>query len=159
MLLQFIVQYGPLSSDKTAKLYTKWTRTDCILLCVQPNRANSWVIKVSTDLQPNIYLYLQVRFYMAGGPQHGAIYAVSPQRFTSFDNLLAKLTKTPLCTKTTAQGANFIFSLTGAHKITSLDELESGRTVRAARDECTQLCYRWELCLRHTWGVRSDCWC
>ena len=63
---------------------------------------------------------------MAGENHNSAIYAVSPQRFSSFDTLLGSLMKTPVCIKDQDK-ERYIFSLYGSHKITSLDELTAGK--------------------------------
>ncbi|XP_067945419.1 myb-like protein X [Watersipora subatra] len=79
----------------------------------------------------------KVRFYVTGENNHNAIYAVSPQRFASFDNLLGRLTKAPICKE---EKESYTFSLNGSHKITALGELQPGESyVCATYDVFEQL--------------------
>ncbi len=68
----------------------------------------------------------KVRFYRNGDMfYNGIIYAVSPERFRTFDSLLAELTNSPLGDRTVLpKGVRHIFTLDGRNKITTLDQLE-----------------------------------
>lgn len=70
----------------------------------------------------------KVRFYRNGDRFfQGMVYAVSPERFRTFESLLAELTSSPLGDKVVLpKGVRCIFSLDGSNKITSMDELEEG---------------------------------
>lgn len=72
----------------------------------------------------------KVRFYRNGDKFYrGAVYAVSPERFRTFDSLLAELTRSPICDpKLMPNGVRYIFSLDGTRKIVSLDELAEGES-------------------------------
>ena len=68
----------------------------------------------------------KVRFYRNGDRFFkGMIYAVSPERFRTFDSLLVELTASPICDKNVMpNGVRHIFTLNGSHKITNLDQME-----------------------------------
>jgi hypothetical protein len=69
----------------------------------------------------------KVRFYRNGDRFFkGMIYAVSPERFRTFESLLVELTHSPLCDKDILpNGVRSIFTLDGSRKITSIDHLEN----------------------------------
>lgn len=68
----------------------------------------------------------KVRFYRNGDLFFkGMIYAVSPERFRTFESLLAELTQSPICDKNIMpNGVRCIFSVDGSKKITSVEQLE-----------------------------------
>ncbi|XP_043560883.1 neuronal migration protein doublecortin-like isoform X1 [Chiloscyllium punctatum] len=71
----------------------------------------------------------KVRFYRNGDRYFkGIVYAISADRFRSFDALLADLTRTLSDNVNLPQGVRIIFSIDGLGKITSLDELEEGES-------------------------------
>lgn len=72
----------------------------------------------------------KVRFYRNGDRFFkGMIYAVSPERFRTFDSLMTELTYSPLGDKSVLpHGVRYIFSLDGNRKITDLDELVEGES-------------------------------
>ena len=73
-------------------------------------------------------LFYQVRFYRNGDRFFkGMIYAVSPERFRTFESLLCELTNSPIGDKNAMpNGVRNIFSIDGSRKITTLDQLEEG---------------------------------
>ncbi|KAI0212666.1 Neuronal migration protein doublecortin, partial [Lamellibrachia satsuma] len=72
----------------------------------------------------------KVRFYRNGDLYfEGLVYAVSPERFRTFEALMAELTLSPIVDKNVLpNGVRSIFTLDGARKLTSLDELEEGES-------------------------------
>ena len=70
----------------------------------------------------------KVRFYRNGdGFFKGMIYAVSAERFRTFESLLAELTSSPICDKNVMpNGVRCIFSMDGVRKIFSIEEFEEG---------------------------------
>ena len=68
----------------------------------------------------------KVNFYRNGDLYfQGMVYAVSPERFRTFESLLAELTTSPLGDKTILpKGVRHIFSIDGSRKITEIDQLE-----------------------------------
>ncbi|ELT89101.1 hypothetical protein CAPTEDRAFT_228781 [Capitella teleta] len=72
----------------------------------------------------------KVRFYRNGDRFfRGMIYAVSPERFRTFDALMAELTSSPLGDKTVLpQGVRHIFSLDGSRKIVDIDHIRDGES-------------------------------
>lgn len=68
----------------------------------------------------------KVRFYRNGDRFYkGLLYAVSVERFRTFESLLAELTNSPLCDKNVMpNGVRAIFSIDGSRKIMSIDEME-----------------------------------
>uniref|UniRef100_A0A4W3J9N3 Doublecortin domain-containing protein n=1 Tax=Callorhinchus milii TaxID=7868 RepID=A0A4W3J9N3_CALMI len=69
----------------------------------------------------------KVRFYRNGDRYFkGIVYAVSSDRFRSFDALLADLTRTLSDNVNLPQGVRIIFNIDGSGKVGSLDELEEG---------------------------------
>ncbi|XP_059832870.1 neuronal migration protein doublecortin-like isoform X1 [Mobula hypostoma] len=71
----------------------------------------------------------KVRFYRNGDRYFkGIVYAISADRFRTFDALLADLTRTLSDNVNLPQGVRIIFTIDGAGKITSLDELEEGES-------------------------------
>ncbi|XP_005105193.2 serine/threonine-protein kinase DCLK1 isoform X1 [Aplysia californica] len=79
----------------------------------------------------------RVRFYRNGDRFFkGMIYAVSTERFRSFENLLTSLTTSSLCDKRVMpQGVRHIFSADGANRITSLDQLQDGESYVCASND------------------------
>ena len=67
----------------------------------------------------------KVRFYRNGDNFFkGLIYAVSPERFRTFESLLCELTESALCDKNILpKGVRCIFTLDGSRKITNIDQL------------------------------------
>lgn len=72
----------------------------------------------------------KVRFYRNGDRFFkGIVYAVSPERFRTFESLLANLTDSPLGDKAVLpNGVRHIFSLDGSRRITRLEQLEEGES-------------------------------
>uniref|UniRef100_A0A803T3W1 Doublecortin domain-containing protein n=1 Tax=Anolis carolinensis TaxID=28377 RepID=A0A803T3W1_ANOCA len=69
----------------------------------------------------------KVRFYRNGDRYFkGIVYAVSGDRFRSFDALLADLTRSLSDNINLPQGVRYIYSIDGNRKIGSMDELEEG---------------------------------
>ena len=68
----------------------------------------------------------KVRFYRNGDRYFkGLIYAVSAERFRTFESLLAELTSSPVCDKNVMpNGVRYIFSMDGSKKISSIEEFE-----------------------------------
>lgn len=72
----------------------------------------------------------KVRFYR-NGDRHfeGLAYAVSGDRFRSLDALFAELTRSLSDGASLPQGVRYIYTIDGARKVTSLDELVEGECV------------------------------
>lgn len=69
----------------------------------------------------------KVRFYRNGDRYFkGIVYAVSSDRFRSFDALLADLTRSLSDNINLPQGVRYIYTIDGSRKIGSMDELEEG---------------------------------
>jgi len=86
----------------------------------------------------------RVRFYRNGDRFFkGLVFAVSTERFRSFENLLTSLTSSSVCDKRVMpQGVRHIFSIDGARRVNDLDELEDGESyVCASHDVFRSLDY------------------
>uniref|UniRef100_A0A8C3A0Z4 Serine/threonine-protein kinase DCLK2 n=1 Tax=Cyclopterus lumpus TaxID=8103 RepID=A0A8C3A0Z4_CYCLU len=71
----------------------------------------------------------KVRFYRNGDRYFkGLVYAVSSDRFRSYDALLMELTRSLADNLHLPQGVRTIYTIDGSKKITSMDELVEGRT-------------------------------
>ncbi|XP_076876359.1 serine/threonine-protein kinase DCLK1a isoform X2 [Brachyhypopomus gauderio] len=71
----------------------------------------------------------KVRFYRNGDRYfNGIVYAVSTDRFGSFDTLLADLTRTLSDNVNLPQGVRIIYAIDGSKKITSIDQLMEGES-------------------------------
>lgn len=71
----------------------------------------------------------KVRFYRNGDRYFkGLVYAVSSDRFRSYDALLMELTRSLSDNLYLPQGVRTIYSVDGSKKIGSMDELVEGRT-------------------------------
>ncbi|XP_075418862.1 serine/threonine-protein kinase DCLK1 isoform X2 [Tenrec ecaudatus] len=71
----------------------------------------------------------KVRFYRNGDRYFkGIVYAVSPDRFRSFEALLADLTRTLSDNVNLPQGVRTIYSIDGLRKVSSLDQLVEGES-------------------------------
>ncbi|XP_038055671.1 serine/threonine-protein kinase DCLK1-like [Patiria miniata] len=71
----------------------------------------------------------KVRFYRNGDRFFkGIVYAVSPERFRTFESLLADLTRTLSDKSHLPQGVRQILSIDGSRKISNLDQLEAGES-------------------------------
>lgn len=69
----------------------------------------------------------KVRFYRNGDRYFkGIVYAISPDRFRSFEALLADLTRTLSDNVNLPQGVRTIYTIDGLKKISSLDQLLEG---------------------------------
>nr|CAB3236361.1 serine/threonine-protein kinase DCLK2 [Phallusia mammillata] len=78
----------------------------------------------------------KVRFYRNGDRFHqGLVYAISSARFRSFDFLLADLTHRLADKANLPQGVRVVFSIDGAKKINSLQELEQGESYVCASND------------------------
>lgn len=74
----------------------------------------------------------KARFYRNGDRYFkGLVFAISSDRFRSFDALLAELTRSLSDNVNLPQGVRTIYTVDGSRKVTSLDELLEGR--RGAR--------------------------
>ncbi|KAG8144383.1 hypothetical protein E2320_012906 [Naja naja] len=72
----------------------------------------------------------KVRFYRNGDRYFkGIVYAVSSDRFRSFDALLADLTRSLSDNINLPQGVRYIYTIDGSRKIGSMDELEEERSL------------------------------
>uniref|UniRef100_A0A3P9CJL7 Doublecortin n=1 Tax=Maylandia zebra TaxID=106582 RepID=A0A3P9CJL7_9CICH len=77
----------------------------------------------------------KVRFYRNGDRFFkGIVYAVANDRFRTFDALLADLTRSLSDHINLPQGVRFIFTIDGARKITTLDDLEEGESYVCASE-------------------------
>lgn len=83
------------------------------------------ILKVTDDKRAK-----KVRFYRNGDRFFkGMVYAVSPERFRTFESLLANLTDSPVGDRNVLPlGVRHVFSLDGSRKITRLEELEEGES-------------------------------
>nr|XP_055064055.1 serine/threonine-protein kinase DCLK1a isoform X4 [Misgurnus anguillicaudatus] len=71
----------------------------------------------------------KVRFYRNGDRYfNGIVYAISSDRFRTFDGLLADLTRTLSDNTNLPQGVRFIFTIDGSKKITNIDQLVEGES-------------------------------
>uniref|UniRef100_A0A8C5LRW1 Serine/threonine-protein kinase DCLK2 n=1 Tax=Leptobrachium leishanense TaxID=445787 RepID=A0A8C5LRW1_9ANUR len=78
----------------------------------------------------------KVRFYRNGDRYFkGLPYAVSAERFRSFDALLMELTRSLSDNVSLPQGVRCIYTLDGSKKITSLEELQEGESYVCASNE------------------------
>uniref|UniRef100_A0A8C1NRQ7 non-specific serine/threonine protein kinase n=1 Tax=Cyprinus carpio TaxID=7962 RepID=A0A8C1NRQ7_CYPCA len=78
----------------------------------------------------------KVRFYRNGDKYFkGLVYAVSGDRFRSFDALLMELTRSLSDNVNLPQGVRNIYAMEGGKKITSLDELLEGESYVCASSE------------------------
>lgn len=69
----------------------------------------------------------KVRFYRNGDRYFkGIVYAISPDRFRSYEALLADLTRTLSDNVNLPQGVRTIYTIDGLKKISSLDQLVEG---------------------------------
>lgn len=76
----------------------------------------------------------KVRFYRNGDRYFkGLVYAVSSDRFRSYDALLMELTRSLSDNLHLPQGVRTIYSVDGSKKISSMDELVEGRTLSPFR--------------------------
>lgn len=88
----------------------------------------------------------KVRFYRNGDRYFkGLVYAVSSDRFRSYDALLMELTRSLADNLHLPQGVRSIYTIDGSKKITSMDELVEGNS----------LCSVWfySLILQHFWNL------
>ncbi|XP_032084420.1 neuronal migration protein doublecortin [Thamnophis elegans] len=77
----------------------------------------------------------KVRFYRNGDRYFkGIVYAVSSDRFRSFDALLADLTRSLSDNINLPQGVRYIYTIDGNRKIGSMDELEEGESYVCSSD-------------------------
>ncbi|XP_046870132.1 serine/threonine-protein kinase DCLK1a [Hypomesus transpacificus] len=71
----------------------------------------------------------KVRFYRNGDRYfNGIVYAISTDRFRSFDALLADLTRSLSDNVNLPQGVRIIYSIDGSKKITTIDQLVEGES-------------------------------
>ncbi|CAO2613124.1 serine/threonine-protein kinase DCLK1 isoform X3 [Chionomys nivalis] len=71
----------------------------------------------------------KVRFYRNGDRYFkGIVYAISPDRFRSFEALLADLTRTLSDNVNLPQGVRTIYTIDGVKKVSSLDQLVEGES-------------------------------
>lgn len=79
----------------------------------------------------------KVRFYRNGDRYFkGLVYAVSSDRFRSYDALLMELTRSLSDNLYLPQGVRTIYSVDGSKKIGSMDELVEGRPVSPFQLTC-----------------------
>lgn len=83
------------------------------------------ILKITDDKKAK-----KVRFYRNGDRFFkGMVYAVSPERFRTFESLLANLTDSPVGDKAVLpHGVRHIFSIDGSKKVTQLEQLEEGES-------------------------------
>ncbi|KAL6040653.1 hypothetical protein STEG23_002125 [Scotinomys teguina] len=90
----------------------------------------------------------KVRFYRNGDRYFkGIVYAISPDRFRSFEALLADLTRTLSDNVNLPQGVRTIYTIDGLKKISSLDQLVEGVPVQAQYDWTLADVEQPELCV------------
>ncbi|KAJ8000659.1 hypothetical protein DPEC_G00182660 [Dallia pectoralis] len=78
----------------------------------------------------------KVRFYRNGDKYfRGLVYAVSPDRFRSFDALLMELTRSLSDNVNLPQGVRSVYTVDGCKKISSLEELAEGESYVCASNE------------------------
>ncbi|XP_062349058.1 serine/threonine-protein kinase DCLK2 isoform X3 [Cinclus cinclus] len=78
----------------------------------------------------------KARFYRNGDRYFkGLVYAISPDRFRSFDALLVELTRSLSDNVNLPQGVRTIYTIDGSKKLTSLDELVEGESYVCASNE------------------------
>ncbi|NWX13383.1 DCLK2 kinase, partial [Aegotheles bennettii] len=78
----------------------------------------------------------KARFYRNGDRYFkGLVYAISADRFRSFDALLAELTRSLSDNVNLPQGVRTIYTIDGSKKLTSLDELLEGESYVCASNE------------------------
>ncbi|CAL9699979.1 unnamed protein product [Knipowitschia caucasica] len=78
----------------------------------------------------------KVRFYRNGDKYFkGLVYAVSSDRFRSFDALLMELTRSLSDNVNLPQGVRSLYALDGGRRVTSLDELVEGESYVCASNE------------------------
>lgn len=83
----------------------------------------------------------KVRFYRNGDRYfNGIVYAISTDRFRTFDALLADLTRSLSDNVNLPQGVRTIYTLDGCKKITSIEQLVEGGLAYTA--------------LQHTWDTK-----
>lgn len=96
----------------------------------------------------------KVRFYRNGDRYFkGLVYAVSSDRFRSYDALLMELTRSLSDNLHLPQGVRVIYSVDGSKKISSMDELAEGRT--SSPFQLTPNNIVGELFLDGTWSLWS----
>lgn len=79
----------------------------------------------------------KARFYRNGDRYFkGLVFAISSDRFRSFDALLMELTRSLSDNVNLPQGVRTIYTIDGSRKVTSLDELLEGKAGRAPRSRC-----------------------
>ena len=93
---------------------------------VSPAHSAHGVLIRASLIQKQAKKAKKVRFYRNGDRFFkGMAYAVSIERFRTFESLLAELTNSPLCDKNIMpNGVRAIFSIDGSRKISSIDEME-----------------------------------
>lgn len=85
----------------------------------------------------------KVRFYRNGDRYfNGIVYAISTDRFRTFDALLADLTRSLSDNVNLPQGVRTIYTLDGSKKITSTDQLVEGECTNAVN---TYIYLNWAL--------------
>ncbi|NXX93135.1 DCLK2 kinase, partial [Centropus bengalensis] len=78
----------------------------------------------------------KARFYRNGDKYFkGLVYAISPDRFRSFDALLVELTRSLSDNVNLPQGVRTIYTIDGSKKLSSLDELLEGESYVCASNE------------------------
>lgn len=96
----------------------------------------------------------KARFYRNGDRYFkGLVFAISSDRFRSFDALLMELTRSLSDNVNLPQGVRTIYTIDGSRKVTSLDELLEGRR-GGPRGRCSGRGRRAPCCPAHAWGAR-----
>jgi len=95
------------------------------------------IMKVTDDKKAR-----KVRFYRNGDKFfQGIVYAVSCERFRTFESLMAELTGSKFCDKNILpNGVRHIFSAEDGRKITNLDHLEEGESYVCASTDVFKRC-------------------
>ena len=99
----------------------------------------------------------KVRFYRNGDRFFkGMVYAVSPERFRTFESLMANLTDSPIGDKKVLpNGVRHIFSIDGSRKIVNLDELQEGESYVCASTDIFRRA-EYDTCPLPAWNVHKS---
>lgn len=99
----------------------------------------------------------KVRFYRNGDRYFkGLVYAVSSDRFRSYDALLMELTRSLADNLHLPQGVRTIYTIDGSKRITSMDELVEGKTLTFRLLNCLHNVA--PCCSDHSRGVTPKIW-
>lgn len=105
----------------------------------------------------------KARFYRNGDRYFkGLVYAISTDRFRSFDALLVELTRSLSDNVNLPQGVRTIYTIDGSKKLTSLDELVEGEGALVGQGQAelrpwVVLPWHAEIWQEVTWGLLVGC--